>query len=235
MPHRPARLLVISPHFDDGVFGCGRWLSAHPDPVVLTVFAAMPPPGLATDWDTRCGFACSREAVNARYMEDDAALCVLQAMPLRLGYFDSQYGRPATALQIAASLREVFETYHVGAVAMPLGLFHSDHLLSSEAACEAMRAEATDGTAQRAWYAYADAIYRRRPGLVERRLEELRNTGVHACACDPSAESGSAASWHALRKAAALTHYASQLRALGAVPDLDAPEQYWRLSLCNPA
>jgi LmbE family N-acetylglucosaminyl deacetylase len=236
MQHRSG-LLVVSPHFDDGVFGCGCWLAASPGARVLTVFAALPEAGLSTSWDQRCGFALSREAVLARHLEDDEALAGLDAVGVRLPFFDSQYERPASAAQIAASLGEFLRRSPAGEVAFPLGLFHSDHRLVSDAACLLMREEAReDGApgkrgipALRSWYVYADAIYRRKPGAVEQRLAELGDRGFSAQCIDPARATHAERSMLALRKAAAIACYASQLDALGHPADLYAPERYWRL------
>jgi len=225
-------LLVISPHFDDGVFGCGCWLAASPGAIVLTVFAGMPEGGVATSWDRRCGFALSREAVLSRHLEDDAALAGLDATGVRFPYFDSQYERPAGARQIAVSLYEFLRRSPVLEVAFPLGLFHSDHRLVSEAACLLMREESAEmpAGASRNWYAYADAIYRCKPGVVEHRLAEMRACGFAAERADPVGQTPANRPMLALRKAAAITCYASQLGALGHPSDLYAPERYWRLS-----
>ncbi|MCK7501425.1 MAG: PIG-L family deacetylase [Comamonadaceae bacterium] len=46
--------VVVSPHLDDAVFGCGAWLAARPGCIVATVFAGEPPELAAlTDWDVR--------------------------------------------------------------------------------------------------------------------------------------------------------------------------------------
>jgi hypothetical protein len=51
-------MLVVSPHLDDAVLSCGRWLAAHPGTLVVTVFAGVPSNGnRLTDWDARCGFS----------------------------------------------------------------------------------------------------------------------------------------------------------------------------------
>ena len=37
------RIVVVSPHLDDAVLGCARFLSAHAGATVVTVFAGNPP------------------------------------------------------------------------------------------------------------------------------------------------------------------------------------------------
>ena len=51
--HRHGGLLVVSPHLDDAVFGCGRLLSQCDDATVVTIFAGIPAAGQdPTAWDT---------------------------------------------------------------------------------------------------------------------------------------------------------------------------------------
>ncbi|MCV5262168.1 PIG-L family deacetylase, partial [Escherichia coli] len=78
------RYLVISPHLDDGVFGCGQLLAAHPGSTVLTVFAGVPEAAPAPEWDRRCGFTSAQAAMAARREEDRRALTRLAARPLWL-------------------------------------------------------------------------------------------------------------------------------------------------------
>ena len=60
-------MVVISPHLDDAVFGCGRLLASRPGSIVVTLFAGVPDDaGQLTDWDARCGFTTAGEAVWAR-------------------------------------------------------------------------------------------------------------------------------------------------------------------------
>lgn len=217
-------LLVVSPHFDDGVFGCGEWLSARPGAAVLTVFAGQPADGVATSWDKRCGFTDSRSAVCARMEEDDVALALLRATPLRLPFLDDQYKQPATATRIAAALSAVITSYGFEIAALPLGLFHSDHRLASEACLIAMR-----NAPQLTWFAYADALYRRVDRLLYERLDEFAQRGIKAVSASPHPTTP--VPEHARRKKAAVACYASQLKALSqsGCADIYAPEQYWRL------
>jgi LmbE family N-acetylglucosaminyl deacetylase len=213
-------LLVISPHLDDAVFACGELIARHPGAVVLTVFAGVPDKAQITQWDRGCGFADSRAAMCARRREDREALALLQAMPCWLDFYDAQYARAASAGEIAAKLADELGAHAPDTVALPLGLFHSDHKLASRAALALVDDERT-------WLVYEDALYRRIAGAVDERLGELRAMGF---ALSPVADGKGAPAL----KGRAIECYASQLRGL-ATPgrpghaDLGAPERYWRI------
>ena len=101
--------LVISPHLDDAVLGCGQWLAAHPGCTVLTLFAGVPQDASRrlTDWDARSGFGSALEAVTARRREDERALGLLQARARWLDFADGQYGPSVSVSSLAAAVREV--------------------------------------------------------------------------------------------------------------------------------
>ena len=230
---RDGRLIVVSPHLDDAVLGCGRLLAARPGSTVITVCAGSPPhPDRLTDWDAACGFSSAGQAIAERRREDSAALYRLGADPRWLDHLDDQYaeGDPAESERIeamAAGLRREIDAADPRAEALvvfPLGLFHPDH----RRVHLAMRSLLADA-AQRDWFLYEDALYRRLPGLVQQRLAELAAEGIGATVVQ--AQPGSAdAKWRATRC------YRSQLRGLAAAgwPDhLDAlvDESYWHASL----
>jgi LmbE family N-acetylglucosaminyl deacetylase len=215
-------VIVISPHLDDGVFSCGMLLAASAAAWVVTVFAGMPDAALAApEWDRRAGFATAAEAMLARRREDRHSLEQLAARPLWLGFLDSQYGVPGRAGDIAAQLASTLQELPTAAVAAPLGLFHSDHILVQQAALALWR----ESRQQREWLFYEDALYRRLPGLVQQRLAAWREQQIVATPI----------SFHfpelAARKAAAASAYASQLALFAPerLEELRAPERYWRL------
>jgi LmbE family N-acetylglucosaminyl deacetylase len=69
------RVLVLSPHFDDAVFGCWSLLSAPDvDAHVANVFAGRPEPGRLSFIDRAAGVPDSAALVDARAAEDAVAL-----------------------------------------------------------------------------------------------------------------------------------------------------------------
>jgi LmbE family N-acetylglucosaminyl deacetylase len=214
-------VVVISPHLDDAVFGCGDALAARPGSTVVTVFAGFPDDAeRITEWDARCGFRGAREAVGARREEDRRALALLDARPHWLDFVDSQYGRTPAVEAVADALRAALRELAPDRLLYPLGLFHSDHRLVHDAACAAL-----DGLSIEVALAYEDALYRSIPGLLQRRLAELAATGVTATPAPDAAPSSGP------RKARAVEAYASQLKAFGpgGCDDAARPERLWRL------
>jgi len=244
------RLVVVSPHLDDGVFGCGDLIASSPGTIVTTVFAGAPSSYVSyTDWDASAGFTPGDDVVARRRQEDRAALRALDAEPLWLDFLDSQYAAPpslrlrllravqrrldlfgseytaASALaDVATALDGALSRTSPDTVCLPLGLLHPDHLLASDAAFASMR-----NRPSLTWMVYAEAIYRRVPDAVERRLARLSGRGLRL---SPIANSQAAASDC---KRHAIAQYASQLRALGGawattLADVYEPECYWRVT-----
>ncbi|SDV49128.1 PIG-L deacetylase family protein [Chitinasiproducens palmae] len=235
MAETPDRLLLISPHYDDGIFSCGELLASHDDCVVVTVFTGVPSdPGLSTDWDRACGFRTSREAMVERQRENEAALDRVGAVSANLGFFDSQYEQTPSVEAVAAALVRAIDRYRPTCAVTPLGLFHSDHLLCADAALSAFERVPSIGTV-----AYEDALYRRMPTLAQRRLATLLARGIGATPAfvyetpgdrAPAAEADHRARWRQ-QKRSAVGAYTSQLKAFGSggYDDVDAPEHYWHL------
>src|SRR6266480_1351904 len=87
------RILVLSPHLDDAVLGCGHLLAAHSGSTVLTVFAGAPDtyPESMTWWDQMAGFSRGDDPLVARRREDADALDELGAKPIWLDFVEHQY------------------------------------------------------------------------------------------------------------------------------------------------
>ena len=215
-------MVVISPHLDDAVFGCGQMLAAHPGSTVVTVFAGMPADAeRVTEWDARCGFENARVAVTGRRDEDRKALGLLGARPLWLDFTDSQYGHTPSVSDVATVLRAVLRAFVGHRVLYPLGLFHSDHLLVHDASAAALADHPDEQV-----LVYEDALYRAIPRLLQARLADLLHRGV---AATPTAMKTDATDGG--RKTKAVAAYASQLRAFGpgGYADVGQPERCWRL------
>ena len=220
-----ANLVVISPHLDDAVLSCGDLLRRRPGAVVITAFAGRPDqyPEL-TSWDARAGFEAGADVVGARREEDRAALAVLGARPHWLGFPDPQYGTKPERRELADALAAALDELEPEILVLPLGMFHDDHRLTADAALDALR-HRPDLTL----LAYADAIYRRVPDLVEERLAALRAAGLDLQALAvPQRPAGP-------EKRRAVACYRSQVRALerswdGGASDAFEPEQFWLLT-----
>jgi LmbE family N-acetylglucosaminyl deacetylase len=221
-----APVLVFSPHLDDGVFACGQVLAAHPGAVVATVFAGGPADRqILRPWDRDAGFAPGDDVVAARRVEDRAALAALNATPHWLDFPDQQYVGPGgrqDRAAVEAAVEQLLHQHQPALALLPLGLFHSDHVLASDAVLAVAA-----GLPGVRWAAYEDALYRRIPGLVQDRLVALRLAGWRATPVDlPSAGLE--------RKRPAVACYASQLRALATLQrpghaDAFAPERFWSI------
>jgi LmbE family N-acetylglucosaminyl deacetylase len=219
--------LVVSPHCDDGVFACGALLAMSPGSVVATVFAGTPPSYEPfTEWDRACGFAPGDDVMALRRDEDARALRVLDVNPVWLQFLDSQYRGTPSVTSVAAELGDVVRRSAPGAIAFPLGLFHSDHVLVREAM---LQLAASAGMPP--LIAYIDALYRRIPEAVQTQVARLEQRGFglleRAVPATPRAQA---------LKRAAVECYASQLRALatpGRLGHADAyePEAYLELTV----
>jgi LmbE family N-acetylglucosaminyl deacetylase len=224
------RVVVVSPHLDDAVLGCAHLMAAHPGTTVVTVFTGAPDPypDPPTGWDALGGFAPGDDVLAARTAEDAAALAVLGATPVWLGYVEHQYLPRAewpTADDIVDGLEAALRDLAPTAVVAPFGLGNPDHDATHEAA---MRVRERYG--EPAWFCYEDMGYKHIPGLLAWRVARLFVRGTWptpaALPVDPDP----------MRKRRAVDCYPSQLRSLeaewrvSAKLDAPAPEQYWRLA-----
>jgi len=225
---RDAPVVVISPHLDDAVFGCGRLLAAHPRSVVITALAGKPPSyDRVTDWDAAAGFQPGDDVVGRRYEEDVDALQVLDARPIWLDFLDGQYDahdRSPLEVALTDALEGAILATALTTAFIPLGLFHPDHALVHAAGLGVMRRR-PDLT----WFDYEEPIYRRVPGAIEERRRALAHGGIIATPIGAPLDHDDRAKRRAVRA------YRSQMRALVSCWPLDcddifAPERYWRLA-----
>jgi LmbE family N-acetylglucosaminyl deacetylase len=227
-------LLVLSPHLDDALFACGETLARHPGALVVTVLAGSPAAyETATPWDRDAGFVDGEDVVSVRRAEDRAALEIVGARACWMKFLDRQYTRPGdepgadVQRAIEQDIATLVDRCSPARVLVPLGLFHSDHLLVSDAALAVARSFPAIE-----WMAYEDALYRRLPGLVQERLHSLTTRGWQASPVElPGGQLA--------RKRRAIACYASQLRALASSQrlghaDAFARERYWALTASEP-
>jgi len=224
------RLLVVSPHFDDAIFSCGALLAAHQNAAVLTVFSAIPTGVALTEWDRLSGFKTSEDAQRARMAEDDAALAAVDVTPIRLPFFDHQYGHPASISEIREALLNTIVSHAADVIAIPLGLFHFDHDLVGNVGCSLMAR-----FPELKWFAYEDAVYRQIRNATKERLAHLKSYRIITERAEILSQSH-IESIHSKRlKQDAVDSYASQLRAFEAefvnYQDVLEHECFWRLSM----
>jgi LmbE family N-acetylglucosaminyl deacetylase len=221
------RVVVVSPHLDDAVLSCGEVIGRLDDCVVLTVFAGSPPSWeIHRLWDNDlCGFAEGTDVVAARIREDDAALSSLGLAAARLSLLDEQYREPGmepSPEEVGQLVAARIEQLDAETVVVPVGLGHRDHRLTA-AGCR--HAALTRSDLQ--WLGYLDLPYGYEPeilgpGAVDEALGWL--SPLIPTPIDLGQGGGAEA------KIAALDHYKSQMRGLGARRSAALkPERYWRL------
>ncbi len=225
-----ARVVIVSPHLDDAVLGCGQLMARWPGATVVTVFAGNPPayPTPQREWDRQSGFAPGDDVMAARRIEDEKALGVLDASPHHLDFIEYTYNpgdKPVRPATIAPVLRDTLVALHPTSVFVPFGLANPDHDVVHRASMLAHQ-ELTDAWP---WFCYEDHGYKHIPGMLAWRVTQLFKSRIWPTpACprvDPSTE----------RKMQAVNCYPSQLLALeddwriSAKLAAPAPEQYWRL------
>jgi LmbE family N-acetylglucosaminyl deacetylase len=102
---RGSRIVVLSPHLDDGVFSLGasvaRAAREGAQVKVVTVFANEPASDrAASPWDLTCGFRSEGEAATGRRDEDRRARRLVGAEPVWLPFRDAEYGRETTGGEV---------------------------------------------------------------------------------------------------------------------------------------
>lgn len=132
------KILLLSPHFDDAVLSAGQLLAGRPNADVVTVFAGTPVETVLSDYDKKCGFASSKDAVAARKLEDENALALLGANQICWHFVDGQYTEqplldynPVFFIGVEILKQVELEDYEF--IVAPLGLGHPDHTTVAEA------------------------------------------------------------------------------------------------------
>ena len=103
------RLVVVSPHLDDGVLSLGAalhaWARAGRRVALVTALGGDPASEIAAGgWDTRGGFATEGEAARARRVEDERACALLGVEPVHLGFGYQDYERHGDEAAVRAAL-----------------------------------------------------------------------------------------------------------------------------------
>src|ERR1019366_6256 len=83
-----ARIVVVSPHFDDAALGAAHLLTTYLGSTVITVLAGRPPtsPDQVTECDAAGEFESGDDVGAARQDEDRAAMAAMQATPVWLDF-----------------------------------------------------------------------------------------------------------------------------------------------------
>jgi LmbE family N-acetylglucosaminyl deacetylase len=130
-PRRGDRVVVVSPHLDDGVLSLGAamraWAGSGARVELLTVLACDPASDAAAGgWDARGGFATEGESARARRDEDVAACALLGVAPTWLPYGSVDFERHGDEGSVVAAVVEA-----IGAADLILlpgfPLSHPDH------------------------------------------------------------------------------------------------------------
>jgi LmbE family N-acetylglucosaminyl deacetylase len=130
------RIVVVSPHLDDGVLSLGAamagWGRDGARVELLTVFACDPDStARAGGWDARAGHATEGESARARRDEDGRACAHLGATPSWLPFGSVDYDRHGTDEEVrAAVLAEIAGADEVLLPWFPLS--HPDHALLAD-------------------------------------------------------------------------------------------------------
>jgi LmbE family N-acetylglucosaminyl deacetylase len=227
-----ARIVVVSPHFDDAAMGAGHLLASYPDTTVVTVLGGRPPayPPEPTAWDALGGFVAGDDVVAVRQKEDVAAMAVLDSEYRWLDFPDHQYlepeARPMPA-QVAPVLGDTIAELNPTSVFFPMGLANPDHVMVHDACLLVREAQKQSG---REWFCYEDHGYKHLPGLLAWRVAKLLRAhpwptpAIVAHVPDED------------RKRRAIWCYTSQIAPLEQDHALTArlqgrvPEQFWRLA-----
>lgn len=227
-----ARIVVLSPHFDDAAMGTGQMLIRHAEAqtTVITVLGGRPPyyPDPPSPWDALGGFRAGDDVVSVRREEDRAAMDVLGAHPVWLEFADHQYLDPADRPkpeEVAPVLEGAIGAQAPTAVFVPMGLANPDHVMTHDAAM-IVHERHPDW----AWFAYEDHGYKHIPGMLAWRVSKLFRSGLWPTpALVPTT-----ADTELKRKA--IWCYTSQIppleqdHALTERLDANVPEQFWRLA-----
>jgi LmbE family N-acetylglucosaminyl deacetylase len=167
--------------------------------------------------------------MEARRHEDDAALAVLDAIPVHLEFVEHTYNpgdRPVAPEVLVEALAPALAALSPTTVLAPFGLANPDHDVTHRA-CMLARERLGDDMS---WWCYEDSGYKHIPGMLAWRVSSLFRRGIWPTPVCP------ATAVDETLKRAAITCYPTQLLALEddwaikAKLAAPAPEQFWRLA-----
>jgi LmbE family N-acetylglucosaminyl deacetylase len=231
-PAELARIVVVSPHFDDAALGASHLLTRHAptsETTVITVLGGRPPayPDQPTWWDALGGFQSGDDVVAVRREEDRAAMAVLGAHPVWLEFADHQYlakGDRPHPDAVAPALEEAILAARATAVFVPMGIANPDHVMTHEAAM-LVRDRHTD----LAWFCYEDHGYKHINGLLAWRIAKLFRSGRWPTPAivpiDIDVETKRKAIWCYTSQIPPLEQDHALTERLAA----NVPEQFWRI------
>ena len=201
------RIVVVSPHLDDGVLSLGAaiaaWSRAGARVELLTVFCCDPASEApAGGWDRRGGFATEGASARARRVEDRRACAILGATPVWLAFGSVDYERHGDEADVRrAAVEAVGAADHVLLPGSPLS--HPDHEWL-------VRTLVADGLDRGSVALYAEQPYTRRAGAGPQAPPWLASAaGPSTFARVPARLRDRHAKWRAIRC------YRSQLPLLG--------------------
>ncbi len=128
---RARRIVVVSPHLDDGVLSLGAamssWVRDGARVELLTVLACDPASDApAGGWDARGGFATEGASARARREEDSRACAILGVVPVWLPFGSVDYERHGSEDDVRAAVEE--EVRGADEMLVPgFPLTHPDH------------------------------------------------------------------------------------------------------------
>jgi LmbE family N-acetylglucosaminyl deacetylase len=188
-PSRGERIVVVSPHLDDGVLSLGASMSSwarHGAAVeLLTVLACDPASKAPTGgWDARGGFATEGESALARREEDRQACAVLGASPVWLPYGSGDYELHGAETAVRDAVLRALEG--ADSILVPgFPLSHPDHawlaeLLSGALGRWRVGRYAEQPYTRRAGSDPADAGFARAPARLDDRIAKWRAIRCYA-------------------------------------------------------
>jgi LmbE family N-acetylglucosaminyl deacetylase len=205
---RPRRIVVVSPHLDDGVLSLGAaiatWARGGAAIEVLTVLGCDPGSAApAGGWDRRGGFATEGESARARRDEDRRACAAIGATPVWLPFGSSDYDRHGGEDAVRRTVSAVVDGADLVLLpGFPLSQPDHDWLV---------RTLVEGGLVARRLGFYAEQPYTRRVAEEPRLPAWVDDAVVGLSAFErlPAGPRGQLAKWRAIRR------YGSQLPLLG--------------------